>query len=156
MKRTAPLTRSAWWPPRPVAGERPTSSFKTRTSELSRSPFKWKPRRSKPGDHPAYKAWVKGQPCVVGGWRCHESDPHHIINGKGQQRKGMGQTAADRDCFPLCRRHHEEFHDRKGFSLGWDDAQRLAFQEDEILRLNKIWDDFIETGVLQEPQREAV
>jgi hypothetical protein len=127
-----------------------------RLSHLKRSTFKRKRRRPKSGDHPAYKAWVKTQACVVGGHRCGRAEPHHIIDGRGAQRKGMGQTARDRDALPLCRAHHNEFHDGNGFCQGWSKEQRRVFQEQEIERLNKIWDDLCELGVLQEPMREAI
>jgi len=121
---------------------------------LERSPMKRKRRRAKPGDDPAYKAWIKTQPCVVCG--SLEVDPHHLINGKGEARKGMGQTVPDRFLLPACRRDHEDFHHRRGFCAGWDDAQRLTFQEQEVERLRAIWDDLHLLGVLQEPARKAI
>jgi hypothetical protein len=151
MKRTPLLRRTQL---KRTALER-KSALVTR-KPLARVSFKRKDRRPKPGDNPAFKRFVKQMPCAVGGWKCHEVDPHHIINGKGSDRKGMGQTAVDRNAFALCRRHHEEFHDRRGFSKGWDDAQRLTFQEQEIERLNRIWDDHTELGVWQEPLARAV
>ncbi len=122
---------------------------------LTRSPLKRKPRRPKPGDEPRYKAFVKTQPCCVGGLRCGKADAHHLIDGDGEARKGMGQTAPDRFLFAMCRRHHDEFHDRKGFCRGWDDARRLTFQQDEVSRLRAIWADLTDLDVLQEPTRKA-
>lgn len=137
-------------------GSLTTKTQLKRTTMLRKTPLKAKRRRAKPGDEPAYKAFVKAQPCCVGGKRCGKVDPHHIINGKGVDRKGVGQTAPDRTLLALCRRHHDEFHDRRGFAKGWDDARRLVFQQDEASRLRQIWNDLNELEVLQEPDRVAV
>lgn len=142
----SPLVRS-----KPLA----RAAFKPRAKALERKPLKAKRRKPKAGDEPAYKAFVKKQPCCVGGLRCGRADAHHLIDGDGEARKGMGQTAPDRFLFAMCRRHHDEFHDRKGFCRGWDNAQRLTYQQDEVSRLRAIWDDLRLLGVLQEPERKA-
>lgn len=118
--------------------------------------MKRKRRKPKPGDEPAYKAFVKTQPCVVGGPRCGKVDPHHLINGKGDAKKGMGQTAPDRFLLPMCRAHHEDFHHLRGFCRGWDDAQRLTFQEQECERLRIIWDGIQEHGLAIEPEQRRI
>ena len=125
-------------------------------SSLPRKPIKRKKRKPKPGDDFPYKAFVKAQPCCVGGWKCGKSDPHHLIDGKGEARKGMGQTAPDRFLLPMCRSHHDQFHAGKGFCFGWDKAQRLTYQEQEIERLRSIWEDYRLLGVLQEPERRRI
>jgi hypothetical protein len=150
----------------PTTGERRFSTFKrpekpglvsTKTRKpLERTAMKRKRRKPKPGDDPLYKAWVKTQPCVVCGRRCGKVDPHHLSNGKDEARAGMGQTAPDRFLLPMCRARHEDFHHRRGFCAGWDDAQRLTFQEQEVERLRAIWDDLQLLGVLQEPETKAI
>lgn len=141
----------------PKTGKIRFSTFSKPTKEtLRRTRMKWKRRRPKPGDDPAYKAWIRRFPCVVGGKRCGQADPHHIIDGTGDQRKGMAQTAADKDCFPLCRRHHDDLHDGTGFCKGWSKEKRRTFQEQEIERFNEMWRDQHELGVLQEPERKAI
>jgi hypothetical protein len=127
-----------------------------RVSALKRTAMKRKPRRPKPGDEPRYKAWVKTQPCCVGGLRCGKADPHHLIDGNGDAGKGMSQTAPDRYLLPMCRVHHELFHAGKGVFAHFDAAQRLTFQEQECERLRAIWADINELGVLQEPLQQAV
>jgi hypothetical protein len=127
-----------------------------RVSGLKRTAFKRKPRRPKPGDEPLYKAWVKTLPCCVGGKRCGKADPHHLIDGNGDARKGMSQTAPDRYLLPMCRYHHELFHAGKGVFAGFDAALRLTFQEQECERLRSIWRDLNELEVLQEPARLAI
>jgi hypothetical protein len=123
---------------------------------LERAPFKRKHRRAKMGDDPKYKAWVKTQPCVIHGDECGRVDPHHLINGRGEARKGMGQTAPDKFLIPMCRAAHEDFHNRRGFCSGWDDDKRLEFQESEVDRPRAIWRDLTELGVLQEPEKICV
>jgi len=141
----------------PKTGERRFSTFAAPTKETLRcTRMKVQRRRPKAGDDPAYKAFVKKQPCVVCGRRGRGVDGHHLINGKGEARKGMGQTAPDKFLIPMCRDHHDQFHDRIGFCRGWDDAQRLTFQEQEVERLNAIWTDLNELAVLQEPMRRAI
>lgn len=125
-------------------------------SALKRTALRRKPRRPKPGDEPRYKAWVKTQPCCVGGLRCGRADPHHLIDGKGDARKGMGQTAPDRYLLPICREHHNLFHDGKGIFAGFDAAQRLTFQEQECERLRSIWAGIKDHGTAQEPMRLAI
>lgn len=127
-----------------------------RVSALKRSALRRKPRRPKPGDDPRYKAWVKTLVCCVGGERCERADPHHLIDGNGDARKGMSQTTPDRYLLPMCRVHHDLFHAGKGIFAGFDAAQRLTFQEQECERLRAIWADLNEFGVLQEPLQQAV
>ncbi len=133
-----------------------TSKPLARVTELKRTPMKRRARRAKPGDEPKYKAWIKTLVCCVGGIRCDQADPHHLIDGKDDAKKGMSQTAPDRFLLPLCRYHHNLFHEGKGIFNGWDDAQRLTFQEQECERLRSIWADLNEFGVWQEPARRAV
>ena len=125
-------------------------------STLKRAAMKRKPRRAKPGDDKPYKAWIKTLPCVVGGPACGKVDPHHLIDGKGDEKKGVGQTAPDRLLLPLCRAHHDQFHDRKGFCRYWDREKRHTFQQQEVERLREIWRDLNELEVLQEPARKAI
>lgn len=156
MKRT-PLTRRTPLKSKPKTKSKIVTRPKLdRCSPLKRVAMKRRSRRRKPGDDPRYKRWIKTQPCVVGGKRCGKVDPHHLIDGKGEARKGIGQTAPDKFLIPMCRRHHDNFHDGKGIFAGWDDAQRLTFQEQEVERLQSIWRDLNELDVLQEPERLAV
>jgi len=132
------------------------SSLLSRSAPMKRTRFKVKPRRPKPGDDPERKAFIKLFPCVVGGTECGPSDPHHEIDAQGEHRKGMGQTAPDDRTFPMCRRHHEDFHNGRGFCRGWSKEKRRSFQEAEIDRFNKIWAEYQETGSLVEPLQVAV
>lgn len=165
------MIRTGFRPPAridPKTGEVRFSTFKKpvkamlgkpgqlRKTELKRTRMKWKPRKPKLGDEPLYKAWVKRLPCCVGGLRCKKADPHHLIDGKGEARKGMSQTSPDRYLLPMCRAHHELFHAGKGIFAHFDAAQRLTFQEQECERLREIWRDLQTLAVLQEPQRRAI
>jgi hypothetical protein len=127
-----------------------------RAKPLRRTAMKRKKRRPKPGDEPRYKAWIKTQACCVGGQRCGKADPHHLIDGNGDARKGMSQTTPDRFLLPMCRVHHDLFHAGKGIFAHFDQEQRLIFQEQECERLRAIWFDLETLGILQEPARRAV
>lgn len=157
--------RVQMWEPREfdASGNRRFSTFARPTIDkalasklLTRKTMKRKPRRPKPGDEPAYKAFVKSMPCVVGGLRCGPADPHHMIDGRGEARKGMAQTAGDRFLLPLCRAHHEDLHavDR-GFCAGWSKEKKRAFQEAECDRMRALWAEYQETGLLIEPLQQT-
>lgn len=118
--------------------------------------MKRKPRRAKPGDEPRYKAWIRQQPCVVGGELCGSVDPHHMIDGHGEARKGMGQTAPDRFLIAMCRAHHDQLHAGTGFCRNWSAEKKREFQMQEVERFRSIWRDLNELSVLQEPARLAV
>jgi len=157
VKRKSYLSRnSALKAKQPADGRIAFSSFSKPGKQLERARFKRKLRRAKLGDDPARKAFVKLFPCVVGGKKCPPCDPHHEIDGHGENRKGMGQTANDARTFPMCRGHHEDFHHGRGFCKGWSKEQRRTFQEQEIERFQKIWAEYQDTGVLVEPLQEAI
>lgn len=141
----------------PRTGEPRFSTFAKPTKPtLNRTRMKVRRRRAKPGDDAPYKAWIKTQPCVVCGRRGRGVDGHHLINGKGNARKGMGQTLPDKFLIPMCRKEHNQFHARVGFCKGWTDQERLTWQELEVERLQRIWADLRELGVLQEPERRTI
>lgn len=152
MKRTPLLRKTPLGATRSLLSAKPLA----RVCELKRTAIRRKPRRPKPGDEPAYKAWIKTLPCCVGGKRCGKADPHHLIDGNGDARKGISQTAPDKYLLPMCRKHHDLFHAGKGVFAGWDAAQRLTFQEQECERLRSIWAGLQEFGVWQEPLQKAV
>lgn len=165
MKRTAQLQRKPFARPSavdPKTGKKRYSTFTepvkglARTSGLTRTAMKRKPRRPKPGDDKKYLAFVRKQVCCVGGTRCKKASPHHAIEMGGQQERGMGLTAPDSETLALCSRHHRQFHLRQGFCKGWSDERRRVFQSDEISRLRQMWADLLELAVLQEPERRAV
>lgn len=160
------MIRTGFKPPAridPKTGEVRFSTFKKpvkamlgTTKPIERTAMKRKARRAKPGDEPKYKAWIRLQPCVVGGELCGPADPHHVIDGHGGARKGMGQTAPDRFLLSMCRAHHNQFHAGTGFCKGWSDGKRREFQMQEVERFRAIWRDLQDLDVLQEPQRKAV
>lgn len=137
---------------RPEAGK----PGQLRKTELKRGPIKRKNRRARVGDNPRYLAFIRKQPCVVGGLRCKRSVPHHAIEMGGEELAGMASTAPDSDTVPLCVKHHRQFHLTQGFCKGWTKEQRRVFQQDEIIRLNAIWREHEELDVWQEPARKAV
>jgi hypothetical protein len=61
-----------------------------------------KPRRG-PVRLPHYRAWIRQQGCSVCG-TTRWIDPAHI------GPHGYSQKAADSNCAPLCRTHHDELH----------------------------------------------
>lgn len=78
---------------------------------------------------PAYLAWIKTLPCVIGHGCGGVIDPHHV---RGRKVNDVGTVVS------LCRVHHEEFHahgrhtfDRKYGVCLVDEAQWLATQYEE-------------------------
>src|SRR6185295_8558196 len=99
-------------------------------SSLKPSTFKRKARRARAGDDPAYLKFIRRLPCVVGErfGRCvRRIDPHHMVGGKGHQKRGKSQTVSDRNTLPLCRRHHDDFHAERGVFKGWTPEERRVF-----------------------------
>jgi len=148
VKRSA-LQRTAW-------KRKPDAKPIERCSSLQRSNIRRKPRRVKPGDDPEYKAFIRLCPCVVGGIKCGRATGHHLIDGRDEARKGIGQTAPDKFLIPMCWPHHQQFHLGQGFCAGWSREQRRAFQDAEVERLQKIWNARRELGVWQEPERDPI
>lgn len=66
-------------------------------------------------------AWVRQQPCVVCGQV--PSEAHHRTGG------GMALKNPDSETFPLCTRHHREFHDAAGAFKGWGKRDRSRWQK---------------------------
>lgn len=142
----------------PVTGKRRFSTFKeptkverqaaskwqARAKPLERSAMKRKARRAKPGDDAKYLKWIRSLFCLVGGPKKRDCrgrlDPHHMIGGRGDQKRGKGQTVGDMDTISLCRRHHDDFHNERGFCHGWTKEGRRVWQEEEILRLRRVYE----------------
>jgi hypothetical protein len=76
--------------------------------------------QTRKNEDPAYKAWIRTQPCVVCVAhalylflkRGRPSEAHHA----GQ--RGLSQKADDRTCIPLCWTHHDRRSPHSVHSLG--------------------------------------
>jgi hypothetical protein len=95
------------------------------------------------GESPDYVAWVRQQPCAlqpcVAPSECHHSTSGSTLgedeapSGKRLGgRRGKGERAHDDQSFPLCARHHRQFHDHKGPFAGWSKAERRAWQDEQV------------------------
>lgn len=88
-----------------------------------------KPRRNQIND-PAYRRWIKSQPCLVSEQCWGPIDPHHVGHyGRGRDN--------DYNAVPLCRRHHDIAHDLK--RLDFESRYGVSF-EAAIAGLNQEWD----------------
>jgi hypothetical protein len=95
------------------------------------------------GESPHYVAWVLAQPCAlqpcVAATECHHSTNASTL-GAGEEpsgkrlggRRGKGQRGHDDQSFPLCFRHHKQFHDGSGPFAGWDKQERRAWQDQQV------------------------
>lgn len=125
-----------------------------RVSELKRTAMKRKApkvRAAERGGDAAYLTFVRSLPCCVYG-AAAPSHAHHEIGGG----RGKGQKAPDTRTMPLSFRAHREFHDGTGFCKGWSVEKRMEWQSSEIDRVRAIWLEFVETGVIVEPQQIAI
>lgn len=97
-------------------------------------------RRSSRVRDEQYLAWLRRQPCAVGGflaraghayslsWHCSgPTDPEHKREGVG-----AGQKASDADAWPCCRRHHDDRHALRGVFAGWSRGQLREFIRERI------------------------
>lgn len=80
---------------------------------------------------PAYLKRVRSLPCVLASTgRCWgRLDPHHA--GK---HPGVGLKAHDTTAIPLCRAHHDAWHDHRGHFEGWNCDHRRAWADEQIAR----------------------
>lgn len=94
-------------------------------------------------EDPTYLQWLRAsrcacQPCVS------PAEPHHSTNGStvalresssGKQiggRRGKGQRCNDDQAFPLCARHHRQFHDLSGPFRDWTKQLIRAWQDEQV------------------------
>jgi hypothetical protein len=94
------------------------------------------PRRAARDRDPAYLDAVGGLPCILhgveGAGLCSgRVDPDHL------GPRGLGVKADDRTAAPLCRRHHDDRHDHRGFFKAMDQAgmrhwKRLAIARTQL------------------------
>ena len=73
--------------------------------------------------HTAHTHWISTLPCLVCG-RQPPSDPHHV--------RSFGAGGTERDCVPLCRNCHTQYH-----ALG-----RFTFEQKTFLNL-QAWADVL-------------
>ncbi len=62
-----------------------------------------------------------------------ELDIHHDTG-----RRGMGQKSSDERTFPLCHKHHMDFHAARGIFRDWDKVRRHAWQDRQVETFTRI------------------
>jgi hypothetical protein len=86
---------------------------------------------------------LRDYPCAVfdQGWVAHEPDllcsPELDIHHHTSHR-GMSMKASDERTFPLCHRHHMDFHAARGLFRDWDKQRRREWQDEMVERYNRI------------------
>lgn len=90
---------------------------------------------------PEYLAWLRKRRCAFEGckFRTPPCDPHHHTRGI-QRIRGFGEKADDRDSFPLCRTHHDDFHAARGPFKGWDKKKRTEWQTNMCLEYRAMYE----------------
>lgn len=142
--RKTPLVRtSSLVTTKPLA----RSNLLRRTRLVSRV----KARTAEEGGDEAYLDFVRGLPCCACGTAPPNHPHHEILNGRGKSQK-----APDRRTLSLCFDDHHDFHRGLRRFSGWTREQKRVFQDDEITRLQSIYDERQRLGVWQEPLSVAI
>lgn len=90
----------------------------------------------------AYLAWVRTQACAAQPCATTPCEANHstvaptFAPGERQSkqlpgRRGKGQKSADYYAFPLCSRHHGQFHRLVGFFDGWSGEELERWQNEQ-------------------------
>lgn len=152
LRRTG-FARKEWKP-----GD-PTSSL-TRKGDLDRGKplaHRSKKKRRGPLRDPRFLRFVRSLRCCVCGTDVNVI-AHHMVEGDGDDRRGMSQKVSDHKTMPFCDgralalSHHKQFHRRLGVFKGWENERRRVFQEEEIARVRKMYETLCELGTLEEPE----
>lgn len=86
--------------------------------------------RPKPGQDKEYLARVRLMPCVgarLSSCEGHGVDPHHA-----GRRPGVAMKAPDASAIPMCRHHHDRFHDAQYPFKDWNKERRREWQDEQI------------------------
>lgn len=77
---------------------------------------------------PEHLATLRRMRCALDSPACEgPTEAHHHTGGRG-----MGQKSSDHRAFPLCRKHHREFHGAYGYFRTWDKEDRKAWQTAQV------------------------
>jgi hypothetical protein len=88
-------------------------------------------------DEPSYLDRIRALPCHVCASpvqvqahhsTCGSVKPWELDGAAQHAPRGKGQKAHDSWAFPLCFKHHRQFHDAAGHFEGWPNAQRRDWQ----------------------------
>lgn len=92
--------------------------------------------KSPPVRDRAYLDWIATEQCLLWatGCCCAGTDPHHA-----GLDKGTGLKASDTSAIPLCRVHHDEWHDAKGYFKGWAKWARREWALEQIDIMQAKW-----------------
>jgi hypothetical protein len=74
-----------------------------------------------------YISWVHRQECAAQPCADRQIEANHSTRGRG-----LGQRTHDSKAFPLCGRHHRQFHDERvtGFFAGWTRDEVNRWQDE--------------------------
>lgn len=102
---------------------------------IKRTPIARRATRPKPGQDKAYLARVRLMPCVgarLSSCEGHGVDPHHA-----GRRPGIAMKAPDASAIPMCRHHHDRFHDAQYPFKDWGKERRRDWQDEQIARTQR-------------------
>ena len=80
---------------------------------------------------PAHLAKLRGTRCAAHGLRSvlKESDPcSGPVEAHHRTGAGLALKASDHEAFPLCQKHHRDFHDSKGMFRSWTKQEKKEWQ----------------------------
>lgn len=79
------------------------------------------------GEDPRHLRFLREMPCALCGI-AGPSDAHHAT-----YNRGMGQRGHDHEAFPLCHRHHMDFHNASGAFREMEHDEREHWQRAMVL-----------------------
>jgi hypothetical protein len=101
---------------------------------------------------PKYLAWVRKQPCACQPCAARDIEANHSTvaptYAPGERtpkqlpgRRGKGQKSADYYAFPLCSRHHGQFHRLTGAFAGWSGDELERWQNEQSAAYRALYEE---------------
>lgn len=78
-----------------------------------------------------YMAWVKSTPCLL----CSTGACEGPTEADHAGDRALGRRSLDRDCVPLCTKHHRERTDLRGYFAGFDAARMREWRHAAVARV---------------------
>lgn len=95
------------------------------------------------GEDPDRVHFLHSQACA-----CHPcpAPPREIEVNHPTYGRGLSQRGNDKDSFPMCGKHHRQFHAGKGYFEGWSREKRRAWQIEQAQKYQGIYDAALARG----------
>ncbi len=127
--------------------KRGTKTLQRKTRLRQKSKTKKYARRARDSD---YMLFILSQSC----WAYPHGKPcEGRVQADHAGTRGLGVKAPDNTCIPLCRKHHGERTDYRGYFKNWKGPQMREWNDRAIRYFQKLYADYVALG--QTPWRTA-